>query len=141
MRYSELREKQSKEFNEFPLGVAFRNEQFERMMANWGLTTSREDCKKIVSLGGGCYLRKSDVEGYYNLSKKFEQERKEFLATEEGLKDALKYEFANHECGYTWEFEEGIIALGWSIKKFFASKKRAALFEEARQEYIDSLED
>lgn len=141
MGYSELKARQGEEYNKFPLGVAFGDRQFEKMMSKWGLSTSIEDCKKIVSLGSGCYIRKQDVNGYCDMLEKFNKEKKDFLATKEGLKDALKYEFDNQECGYTWEFEEGITALGWNVKKFFASKKRAAIFEEAKQEYIDSLED
>lgn len=141
MTYVELKAKQSKEMNSFPLGVAFTQQSFETMMKKWGLTASKEDCKKILSLGCGCYIRKSDEEEFDKLLTKHKQEKIGFLSTDEGLKDALQYEFGNQECGYTWDFEDGIKALGFNVKKFLANKHKAKVYEEAKQEYISRLED
>lgn len=140
MTYTELKAKQSKEINDFPLGAAVTLQSFEKMMKKWGLTTSKEDCKKILSLGCGCYIRKADEADFDRLTEKHQQERVEFLATDEGLKDALQYEFGNQECGYTWIFEDGIKALGFNVKKFLANKHKAKVYEEAKQEYINKME-
>lgn len=139
MTYTELKAKQSKEINDFPLGAAFTQQSFEKMMKKWGLTTSKEDCKKILSLGCGCYIRKADEADFDRLTEKHQQERVEFLATDEGLKDALQYEFGNQECGYTWIFEDGIKALGFNVEKFLSNKHNAKVFEEAKQEYINKM--
>lgn len=141
MTYAELKKRQSKEMNNFPLGVAFGQKSFEEMMKRWGLTTSNEDCGKILSLGAGCYIRKSDEAKFDNLLAKHEKERKNVLSTDEGLKSALLYEFGNQECGYTWDFEDGIKALGFNVKKFLANKHKAKVYEEAKQEYISKMED
>ena len=140
MTYRELRTKQRKEINKFPLEAAFTQQKFEDMMKKWGLTTGKEDCKKILSLGYGCYIRKSDEAEYDRLTAEHKQERIKFLATDEGLKDALQYEFENQECGYTWNFEDGIKALGFNVKKFLANKHKAKVYEEAKQEYINKME-
>lgn len=89
MNYTELKAKQSKEINDFPLGAAFTQQSFEKMMKKWGLTTSKEDCKKILSLGCGCYIRKADEADFDRLTEKHQQERVEFLATDEGVEGCL----------------------------------------------------
>ena len=140
MKYSEMKAKHREDFNKFPMGAAFGKQQFEEMMAKWGLTTSEEDCKKILSLGYGAYIRKVDEAEYNKLMEKFAKEKENFLANDDGLKDALKYEFGNQECGYTWNFEDAIKALGFSVKRFLADKHRRKMFEEAKQEYINKME-
>ena len=68
------------------------------------------------------------------------KESEEFLSNDENLVDALKYEFGNHECGLTFEFENGIIALGYTVKEFLSDDRKKKLFVKARKEYINSLE-
>ena len=70
-KYQELKDRQQKEFNAFPLGVAFSKEQFANMMAKWNLTVN--DTDKICSLGAGCYIRKCDIEAYKNIGSRFKQ--------------------------------------------------------------------
>lgn len=141
MTYAELKEKQRREMDAFPLGAAFTQRSFEDMMEGWGLTTSKEDLKKILSLGCGCYIRKSDEAKFDSLTEKHRKERLDYLSTDEGLKNALLYEFGNQECGYTWNFEDGIKALGFSVKKFLGDKHKKSVFEETKQEYISTMED
>lgn len=40
--YREMRERQQKEFNELPLGFAFSDEQFNKMMEGWGAESGEE---------------------------------------------------------------------------------------------------
>lgn len=47
MKYVDYKAKQQKEFNKLPMKAAFGDKQFEEMMAEWGLTTSKEDLEKI----------------------------------------------------------------------------------------------
>ena len=41
--YRELKNRQQKEMDTFPLGACFSKEQFADMMQNWGLTESDTD--------------------------------------------------------------------------------------------------
>ena len=140
MKYVDYKAKQQKEFNKLPMKAAFGDKQFEEMMAEWGLSTSEEDLKKISYLGCGVYCLKEDEHLFIEFSERSVKEDEEFYSNDENLKDALIYEFGNHERGYTWEFENGIIALGFSIKEFLSDERKAKVFTEARKEYIDKLE-
>ncbi len=140
MKYVDYKAKQHKEFNKLPMKAAFGDKQFEEMMAEWGLTTSKEDLEKICSIGDGAYYLKKDYHLFIEFGESSVNEDEEFYSNDENLKDALIYEFGNHECGYTWEFENGIIALGFPVKEFFSDQRKAKVFAEARKEYIDKLE-
>lgn len=111
MKYVDYKAKQQKEFNKLPMKAAFGDKQFEEMMAEWGLTTSKKDLKKICSIGAGAYCLKKDYHLFLEFGERSVKESEEFLSSDDNLVDALKYEFANHECGLTFEFENGIIAL------------------------------
>ena len=140
MKYQEFKKKQQDEFGKLPMKAAFGDKQFKEMMAEWGLTTSKEDLEKICSIGAGAYCLKKDYHLFIEFSERSVKEDEEFYSNDENLKDALIYEFGNHECGYTWDFENGIIALGFSVKEFFSDQRKAKVFAEARKEYIDKLE-
>ena len=47
MKYVDYKAKQQKEFDKLPMKAAFGDKQFKEMMAEWGLTTSKEDLEKI----------------------------------------------------------------------------------------------
>lgn len=140
MKYQEFKKQQQDEFDKLPMKAAFGDKQFKEMMAEWGLTTSKENLEKIYSIGAGAYCLKKDYHLFIEFGERSVKEDEEFYSNDENLKDALIYEFGNHECGYTWEFEYGIIALGFSIKEFFSDQRKAKVFAEARKEYIDKLE-
>lgn len=139
MKYREFKDEWSKKFNALPLKAAFGKEQFERMMKEWGLTTSDEDLKKIASLGYGAFCLRSDVHLFNEHWRAQEKAEKEFFANDDNLKDAFIEEMWNHECGYTWEFEEAIKALDLDPKHL--SKREKVCFEAAKKEFINNLKD
>lgn len=142
MSYSEFKQKQQEEFNKLPMKAAFGEAQFTEMMNEWGLdATDRNDWDKIKSLGAGGYCLAKDYPTFLALANKHVEEMEKFLSNDDNLVDALKYEFGNHECGYTWEFENGITALGYTVEEFLSDERKRNLFIKARQEYISSLED
>ena len=98
-QYQILKDRQQKEFNAFPMGAAFSQQQFAEMMEKWGLLPT--DTDKIVHIGGGCYIRKTDREAFRALVERLEKEKADALAadtTGEGIiKDMFLYELANHE--------------------------------------------
>ena len=87
------------------------------------------------------YCLKSDwplFEDYFNAA---DRERREFLATEAGLKSALIYEFNNYECGYTMSPEEAVEALGFTMQDTKdESQLIGRVFDAAWREYLDECE-
>ena len=123
--YHEMRMRQQKEVNDFPLFAAFNDEQFRKGMRSLGLDPS--ETKKIVSLGFGCYARKTDAERWENMGIRHQQERKAAIAadsTGEGfVKDMFSYELSNHEFSYTGDVAPALAALGITPQQIAQSKK------------------
>ena len=76
-KYEEIKNKHQKRVNDFPLGFAFSNEQFKNMMEKWGLTEN--DTDKIVSIDGGGFLRKTDIEEYNKMWAEIRKEHKDLI--------------------------------------------------------------
>lgn len=116
MTYQELKNKHQKEVNDFPLGFAFNDKQFEEMMKTWSLdATSKEDLHKIISLGSGAFIRKQDVKAFNEMATRHEAELKELWENEQDLIEAMVYQLHNHEYGYsrdTDDMEAALAALG-----------------------------
>lgn len=132
MNYKELRQRQQDEVNAFPIGAAFGQQQFDEMMKNWGLKP--EDTKEIASLGCGCFIRKKDIPAFNEMSDRHEKEIRDFLASDENLKNALIHEFGNQECQISLERNSALRALGLP-KQDKLDERTARVFNEAWDEF------
>lgn len=137
-KYTELKNKQQEEVNAFPLGAAFSKEQFAEMMRKWGLT--EDDTDKIYSIGGGCYIRKSDHTAFHEMLDRHDRERKAAIAadtTGDGyIYDMFYTELANHEYCITYDLEETLYALGLSIDEINADKRLIRGLNKAVKQYL-----
>lgn len=135
--YKELKARQQAEINAFPLGFAFSDEQFEKMLEKWGLTTeSPEDLKKIASIGAGGYIRKSDIPAFNSMIERHKKEEKEFQKNKESLIDQIFYEMCNHEFAINWQgVEEVCAACRKTPKDLEKDDFFAECWEKARKKY------
>lgn len=139
-KYIEYKNRKHAEFDKLPMKVAFGNKQFEQMMKEWGLTTSKEDLTKIHQLGAGCYCLKKDTHLFEEHFQRTQKELKEFLKDDDNLKSAFKYEFANHECGYTYTPQDALPPLNLTYEEVEKNKRLNRVFNEAWCEYLDKCE-
>lgn len=135
-KYIEYKNRKHAEFDKLPMKVAFGNKQFEQMMKEWGLTTSKEDLTKIHQLGAGCYCLKKDTHLFEEHFQRTQKELKEFLKDDDNLKSAFQYEFSNHECGLTYQPQEALLALPFTYKEVMTNKRLCRVFKNAWREYI-----
>lgn len=131
--YGELKEKQQKEVNEFPLGFAFSNEQFEEMMKKWGLKP--KDTDKIYSLPGGGFVQRKDSKALHEMFSRHTKELEEAIGADETgegfIYDMFLYELDNHEYGYTMELEDTLDALGYTMEQIKADERLLRGLEKA----------
>ena len=136
--YQEMKDRQQKEFNAFPMGAAFSNQQFQQMMEKWGLTVN--DTDKICSIGGGCYIRKTDIAAFTALINKTAAELKNAITadtTGDGfIFDMFVYELANHEYCITYDLEETLDALGLTPEEVNADELLKHGLNKAIKHYL-----
>lgn len=112
-QYKELKEKQQKRVDSFPMKFAFSDEQFNKAMHELGLEPN--DTDKIISIGGGGFILKSDLKAFEELFDTIDKEMKEEIEKdktgEHFIKDMFLYELENHEFGYTKELDDTLEAL------------------------------
>lgn len=117
-RYTELKQRQQKEFNAFPMQYAYSDRQFAEGMAALGLTP--EDTDKIYKAPGGGFYRKEDSQRLKDMLDRFDRELAEAIAddkTGEGfIYEMFLAELENHEYGYTMDTEETLDALGYTAE-------------------------
>ena len=133
--YATLKEKHQREVNAFPLGFAFSEKQFNKMMENWGLYPSETD--KIYSIGGGGYVRKADADALHEMFARHATEREN--ARKENKDDYLyhmfAYELANHEYGYTYDITDTLDALDLTLDEINANQDMVKALERALKRY------
>lgn len=98
--YHSIKARHQAEVDAFPIGAAFSDKQLEEMMQKFGLPNDKTGYAQIVSLGAGCYIRRSDIPAWNEMSERHEKEMKEFRKSRKELKEGFRYEFANHECQF-----------------------------------------
>ena len=116
--YQEMKKRQEEELTKIPKKFAFTDEQFKQGMKELGL--NENDTDKIVGIGAGGFMKKTDVEDYKGLQKKhFKEFWKEIVNDKVGdkfIKDMFLYELNNHEYGYTKDITDTLMSLGLSDK-------------------------
>ncbi len=141
--YAQQKNRHQKEMDAFPLGACFSNEQFDQMMRNWGLTP--DDTDKIYSVGGGCYIRKSDSAAFCEMLNLFVKEREEAIAADKTgdgfIYHMFLYELANHEYCITFDLEETLDALDLTMEQINADKRLLHGLRKAEKEYLKHCED
>lgn len=116
-KYLELKRRHEKEVNDFPFIFAFSQEQLNEGMKKLGLNAT--DTDKILSIGYGGYIRKSDKENFFSLNERQEKELKDAIQNdttgENFIYDMFDYELSNHEYCITMDVSDTLDALGLTI--------------------------
>lgn len=136
--YTTLKTKHQKEVNNFPLGFAFSEQQFNEMMAKWNLTP--EDTDKIYSIGSGGYVRKCDADAMHEMFDRHAQEIE--TARTENKDDYLyhmfNYELANHEYSYTGDLTDTLNALGLTLEEINANPQMDEALQRAIKHQMET---
>lgn len=136
-KYLELKARHQKEIDALPIKAAFSSQQFNEMMKNFGLSISSEDCRKIYSIGYGCYAKLEDKE---KIDKCFDDHDKEltlFLEDYDNLKQAFEYELGNHEFCYTYDPTDTLRSLGFTYDDILHKPMVEKAFNEAKKKYLE----
>ena len=129
MEYNELKQKQQKEFNEFPMMFAFNANQFRKGMERLGITDAKAE---LLDIGGGGFIRKTDSDALDELITRHEKEMAIAMMDKRFLIDAIEYELGNYEYCITHDPTETIRTLSLDLD----NPVHAECFIIARRQYL-----
>ncbi len=139
-KYDEMRQRQQEEFNKLPIKFAYGNDQFKKMMQEFGLKENQTDKLYSLSSAGGYYL-KTDAPKIKAWQKATTEELSNAIAedtTGEGfILDMFYSELCNHEYGYTMDDEYTLDALGYTPKDIATNPALKRGLELAKQKILD----
>lgn len=132
-RYADLKQRQQREFDAFPMRFAFSDQQFAEGMAALGLEPT--DTDKIYRAPGGGFYRREDGQRLKEMTDRFDRELQEAIAgdrTGDGfIYEMFLYELDNHEYGYTGDTEDALCALGYTADEILGNPRLRRGIEKA----------
>jgi hypothetical protein len=138
MTYTELKTRQEKEHNNFPFMFAFSNKQFSEGMKKLGLLPT--DTDKILSIGGGGYIRKTDRIALSNMTKRHHKETEKAMQDDQYLYAMFLYELGNHEYCITYDVTDTLSSLGLTVEDVNASERMTKALIRATKDYLKFYE-
>lgn len=136
--YERIKNRHQREINAFPMGIAFNKKQFAEMLKTLGLTIY--DTDKILSIGNGCYIRKTDKEEFSRMLSRHKKEIAFYIAHDKTgagfIYDMFLYELANNEFCITCDLTDTIEALGLTIEKINKDRRLRYGLKKAKSEYL-----
>lgn len=135
-KYTALQGKHSKQVNDFPMGFAFSNKQFEEAKEKLGVKSNDE----LLSIAGGGFIRKTDKEAYTELFRTLNRESEEAMKDDEYLYQGFLYELANHEFCITCDPTDTLDCFDLTTEDLDNDERISAIFKKARTDYLDSCE-
>lgn len=134
-RYAQMKQRQQREFNAFPMQFAFSEKQFAEGMEQLGLNPSETD--NVYKAPGGGFYRKEDSQRLKEMFGRFDQGMKEAVAADKTgdgfIYEMFLYELENHEYSYTGELDEALEALGYTLADVLADGRLAHGLQKAMQ--------
>lgn len=130
--YLDIRDRHSKSFGELPIIFAFSNEQLkEGMRDKFNLDIDKdEDLKKLMSIGHGGFMLKSDkplLDSF--LSKESTEQELYRLGTDDDIIGAYIYELENHEFMINSDIDFDLSHCFDSIKEDLMNKAKAICWD------------
>lgn len=123
--YVTLKTKQEKEMNNFPMIFAFSKQQLIDAMKKLGLEPT--DTNKLLDIGFGGFILKSDEQALDALITKHKAEFEKAIADDETgenfIYEMFNYELDNHEFCITYEIEDTLDALDITLDDVKANPK------------------
>ena len=134
--YLELKRKNEKLLNDFPMTFAFSNKQFVKAKEKLGVTDNDE----LLTIPCGGIIRKTDQKAYGELIQNFMQSTEEAQKDDDYLYQGFLYELGNHEYCITGDPESTLQCFGLTIEDVTTDIRLWDIFKKARKQYLGELE-
>lgn len=136
--YKQYKENRQKDFNKLPIYWAFGEQQFKELLQKLNLKDTPQDLKKLVNIGCGGLMLKSDLPLLKNHNQTYSSDTLIFWLTHnfKFAYDALFYEMNNHEYYYTYEITDTLQSLGLSFEDIEKNAYLKLAYLRARKDYL-----
>ena len=130
--YVQLKERQQKEFNEFPIAYAFSEQQLEEALQK--LQATKEEVVTVFNHGD--IVKKENAPKLLEMMRRHDKEVEEAMKDEKFAEGAFLYEMNNHEYCINWSADEDV--LGCFMLDFKKLKERGLedAYRRARNEHM-----
>ena len=138
--YKELKEKNSKELDEFiskNCFWAFSYEQLAKKLNELNITREEFESNYQDFIGGG-FIRRDKVEEYNNIAERTSKNMRNMIFKDpEVAKDAFMYQMNNYECFISDDYDNAKSALGLTNKDINNNPMLLKAWNSAREEYYN----
>ena len=136
--YKKYKENKQNAFNKLPIYWAFGMEQFKELLQKLNLQDTPKDLKKLVNIGCGGLMLKSDLHLLENYTKNFSKEKLLFWLNHNFrfAYGALRYEMNNHEYYYTGDITDTLDSLNLTFEDIQKNAYLKMAYLRARKDYM-----
>lgn len=135
--YKQYKKNRQEDFNKLPIYWAFGEQQFKELLQKLKLQDTPEDLKKLVNIGCGGLMLKSDLPLLKNHNQTFSKEVLLFWLTHnfKFAYSAFKYEMSNHEYYYTCDITDTLESLNITFEDIQKNGYLKMAFLKAKRDY------
>jgi hypothetical protein len=139
-KYEEFKLRQEKAVNAFPIKFTYTKEQFNKAMAELGLTPN--DTDKVYRLwDGSCLIRKSNYEAVTKKWDNLQAELKQAIDEDKDgtgfIYEMFAYELEHNDFGYSYDLSDTLDILDMTLPQIKADKKLQTGLSKALRKYFD----
>lgn len=136
--YKRYKENRQNNFKKLPIYWAFGEQQFKELLQKLNLQDTPEDLKKLVNIGCGGLMLKTDLNLLKNHNETYSKEKLLFWLTHnfKFAYGALKYEMNNHEYYYTYDITDTLESLDLTFEDIEKNAYLKLAYLRAKKDYI-----
>ena len=136
--YKKYKENRQNNFNKLPIYWAFGEQQFQELLKKLNLQDTKEDLKKLVTIGNGGLMLKCDLPLLDEHCRTFSKDKLFFWLTHnyKFAYGALRYEMNNHEYYYTGDITDTLDCLDLTLDDIAKNAYLKLAYLRARKDYI-----
>lgn len=133
-KYTTLQKKWQEDYNSFPMGFAFSEDQLEEQKKKLGVESNDE----LVGIGvGGGFIRKTDVKAFNEMTKRVAEERKKARDDDEFLYQMFVYEMGNCEYQLSGDTEY-VLEVGCAMTRNDLKDERVmGIWKRAKKDFLE----
>ena len=137
--YLDLKDRQQKEVNDFPIAYAFNDEQLKEALVKLGVESVKE-C--VTVFGHGDIVKKENAKPFIEMLKRHTEEVKQKIKEDPDFAQAaFLYEMDNHEYAINWDGDDDVLACFGIDFNDISEWGLQLAWESARRKHFEQMEE